>query len=56
MGRQIFREKNLFFFVITPLPVSYESIETGEDRHIAEYISNKLCEVIVKVGSCKVFA
>ncbi|XP_059587962.1 uncharacterized protein LOC132252076 [Alligator mississippiensis] len=44
------------FVVIPPQTVFYRSIETGENRHTAEYISSKICEVLQKIGSGKVFA
>lgn len=44
------------FVITTPQPVFYKSIETGENRHTAEYISCKICDVLQKIGSGKVFA
>lgn len=38
------------------LPVYYKSIETGENRHTAEYISSEICELLEKIGNGKVFA
>ncbi|KAJ7338851.1 hypothetical protein JRQ81_012753, partial [Phrynocephalus forsythii] len=50
------RGKGIINFVITPQPVFYKSIETGENRHTAEYISSKICEVLQNIWSGKVFA
>ncbi|KAM6453426.1 uncharacterized protein PHA67_019283 [Liasis olivaceus] len=44
------------FVITTPQPVFYRSIETGENRHTAEYITSEICAVLEKIESGKVFA
>lgn len=43
------------FVLTTPQPVFYKSLETGVERHTAEYMAQIMVDVIEEVGQHKVF-